>query len=70
MVGRLGFEPRTNGLKVRCSTVELTARGQWDVRDPSYIVKQIVYESIDLVQDFYTLESVDESSQDFKGRVS
>ena len=24
-MGRLGFEPRTNGLKVRCSTIELAA---------------------------------------------
>ncbi len=27
MVGRLGLEPRTHGLKVRCSTIELTPRG-------------------------------------------
>ena len=26
MVGRLGLEPRTNGLKVHCSTIELTPR--------------------------------------------
>jgi hypothetical protein len=26
MVGRLGLEPRTHGLKVRCSTIELTPR--------------------------------------------
>jgi hypothetical protein len=26
-VGRLGLEPRTHGLKVRCSTIELTPRG-------------------------------------------
>ena len=26
MVGALGIEPRTNGLKVRCSTAELRAR--------------------------------------------
>jgi hypothetical protein len=25
-VGRLGLEPRTHGLKVRCSTIELTPR--------------------------------------------
>lgn len=25
MVGREGFEPSANGLKVRCSTAELTA---------------------------------------------
>ncbi len=25
-MGRLGFEPRTYGLKVRCSAIELTAR--------------------------------------------
>ncbi len=24
LVGRLGLEPRTHGLKVRCSTIELT----------------------------------------------
>jgi hypothetical protein len=24
LVGRLGLEPRTNGLKVHCSTIELT----------------------------------------------
>ena len=27
-VGRLGFEPRTNGLKVHCSTIELAAQGE------------------------------------------
>ena len=26
MVGTLGFDPRTNGLKVRCSTTELRAQ--------------------------------------------
>jgi hypothetical protein len=26
LVGRLGLEPRTHGLKVRCSTIELTPR--------------------------------------------
>ena len=26
VVGRLGLEPRTHGLKVRCSTIELTPR--------------------------------------------
>ena len=30
IVGRLGLEPRTNGLKVRCSTIELTTlRSSW-----------------------------------------
>ncbi len=29
MVGREGFEPSTNGLKGRCSTAELPARGGW-----------------------------------------
>ena len=27
MVGRLGFEPRTNDLKGRCSTIELSTHG-------------------------------------------
>src|SRR5215813_5039616 len=27
LVGRLGLEPRTHGLKVRCSTIELTPLG-------------------------------------------
>jgi Thioesterase-like superfamily len=31
-VGRLGLEPRTHGLKVRCSTIELTPRGTVDRR--------------------------------------
>jgi hypothetical protein len=30
-VGRLGLEPRTHGLKVRCSTIELTPRGQYSL---------------------------------------
>ena len=28
LVGRLGFEPRTNGLKGHCSTIELSTRLQ------------------------------------------
>jgi hypothetical protein len=28
MVGRLGFEPRTNDLKGRCSTIELSTRAE------------------------------------------
>src|SRR5687768_16888999 len=28
MVGRLGFEPRTNDLKGRCSTIELSTRNK------------------------------------------
>jgi large repetitive protein len=31
-VGRLGLEPRTHGLKVRCSTIELTPLGAVDCR--------------------------------------
>ena len=31
LVGALGIEPRTNGLKGRCSTIELRTRTQQDV---------------------------------------
>src|SRR5690606_39449631 len=42
LVGRLGFEPRTNGLKARCSTVELTALGRTPARDGSGRVSRSV----------------------------
>ena len=34
MVGRDGIEPSTNGLKVHCSTAELTARTRYPARLP------------------------------------
>jgi hypothetical protein len=32
-VGRLGLEPRTNGLKVHCSAIELEGLGSGSLRD-------------------------------------
>jgi hypothetical protein len=41
LVGRVGFEPTTNGLKGRCSTTELPTRGPRNVKDASPCRKQI-----------------------------
>ena len=41
VVGRVGFEPTTNGLKGRCSTTELPTRGRRNVKDASPRRKQI-----------------------------
>ena len=41
LVGRVGFEPTTNGLKGRCSTTELPTRGRRNVKDAPPRRKQI-----------------------------
>lgn len=37
-VGRFGLEPKSNGLKVRCSTIELTSRTSFACRpEPAFV---------------------------------